>query len=243
MKIFKLIKFTILIILSINLIAFACSNNNEDEMTINSLEYLGYEYFDGQVKIYLKNYSIDNYLITLNSLSPQEEINENGITELIFLNNGNNDSSLKIKNNINLEEKAISKLLLNPKLNFKQVPINEKFKLKINEIGHEELTNTTIKLIDIAEDSRCPDPEDNNETTSNAGSCIHKPKTLLHIIVETSKNEIFDEFIYKEQLSDYEFFYGGNYIKILDIEPEILRLNRLIPDSDYEVIFSINPRK
>jgi len=113
MKIFKLIKFTILIILSINLIAFACSNNNEDEMTINSLEYLGYEYFDGQVKIYLKNYSIDNYLITLNSLSPQEEINENGITELIFLNNGNNDSSLKIKNKVNMPscKKVYDKLI------------------------------------------------------------------------------------------------------------------------------------
>ena len=243
MKNSKLIKFLILSILSFNLFLFACLSDNKNDVPINNLKYLGYEYLDGQVKIYLKNYNIDNYSITLNSLSPKEEIKENGITELIFLNNGNKDSSLKIKNNIDLEERAISKLLLNPKLNFTKVPLNEKFKLKINEIGHEELTNTTIKLIDIAEDSRCPDPEDNNESTSNAGSCIHKPKTLLHIVIETSKNETFDEFIYKEQLSDYEFFYGGNYIKILDIQPEILRLNRLIPDSDYEVIFLITPAK
>tara|TARA_S200000501_G_scaffold377646_1_gene436775 strand:+ start:573 stop:1304 length:732 start_codon:yes stop_codon:yes gene_type:complete len=243
MKIFKIIKLLILTILSLNLFVFSCSNNTKYDVPANSLQYLGYKYFDGQVKIYLKNYAIDNYLITLNSLSPQEEINENGITELIFLNKRNEDSSLKITNKIDLEDKTISKLLLNPKLNFKQVPLGEKFKLKINDTGYEELTNTTIKLIDIAEDSRCPNPYDNDERSSTPGSCIHNPKTLLHIIIETSKNEIFDNFIYKEQLSDYEFFYGGNYIKILDIEPEILRLNRLIPDSDYEVIFLITPRK
>ena len=38
-------------------------------------------------------------------------------------------------------------------------------------------------------------------------------------------------------------FFMGNNIKILDIQPDILRLNRLIPDSDYEVIFLITPGK
>ncbi len=242
MKNSKLIKLLTFTIISFNLVAFACSNDNKNEVDINNLKYLGYEYLDEKVKIYLKNYSLDNYLITLNSLGPLEEKNDKEITELTFLNNGNRDSSLKIQNNIDQEERMVSKLLLNPKLNFNQLPLNKKFKLKINEIGHEEFTKTTIKLIDIAEDSRCPNPEDNSENSSNPGSCIHKPKTLIHLIVETPKYEAFDEFIYKEQLSEYEFFYGGNTIKIIDIEPAILKLNRLIPDSDYEVIFTITPK-
>ena len=53
-----------------------------------------------------------NYLITLNSVAPNEENLEDGITELTFLNNGNNNSSLKIQNNINAEENLISKALL-----------------------------------------------------------------------------------------------------------------------------------
>ena len=67
------------------------------------------------------------------------------------------------------------------------------------------------------------------------------PEALLFwYAISNVKNKSFDEFIYKEQLSDYEFFYGGNYIKILKIEPDILELNRLIPDPEYEVTFSIN---
>ena len=45
----------------------------------------------------------------------------------------------------------------------------------------------------------------------------------------------FDEFFYKEQLSDYNFFYGGNNFSIIEISPEILELNRLIPKNDYSV--------
>ena len=192
------------------------------------------------MKVYLKNYDADNYSITLNSLAPQEVVFEKSIYELLFLNKEDKNSSLKIKSNINLERKLISKFLLNPKINYKQIQLNKKFNLKINETGYEKSTNTTIRLIDISEDSRCPDPTDNNEALSNPGSCIHSPKTLLHLFIETPKNKTFDEFIYKEQLSEYEFFYGGNYIKILKIEPDILELNRLIPDSEYQVTFSIN---
>ena len=243
MVISRLNKYLIYSIFSIILFGFACSNEMENDAEINKLEYLGYEYLDQKVKIFLQNYSSENYLITLNSLAPSEEISSKGMTELIFINNGNNNSSLKIKNNINIEESVISKSLLNPKLNFKNISLNKDFKLKINETAYEESTNTILRLIDVSEDSRCPDPLDNNEALSNPGSCIHSPKTLLHLIIETPRNNTFDDFIYKEQLSDYEFFYGGNYIKISKIDPDILELNRLIPDSDYEITFTITQMK
>jgi len=59
------------------------------------------------------------------------------------------------------------------------------------------------------------------------------------LIIETPRFSTFDDFIYKEQLKDYEFFYGGNYIKISKIDPDILELNRFIDDSDYEITMSI----
>ena len=59
-------------------------------------------------------------------------------------------------------------------------------------------------------------------------------------MIETARFNLFDEFIYKEQLKDYEFFYGGNYIKISKIDHDILELNRFIEDSDYEITISIS---
>ncbi|MBR38604.1 MAG: hypothetical protein CL888_00040 [Dehalococcoidia bacterium] len=230
------------IIISILLIfSFSCSNKSgNDKSEINKLEYHGFIFHEGKVSVFLKNYSKENYLITLNSLSPEEEIKEKEISELIFLNSSNKNSSLKIKNIINVEEKIISKSLINPELNYKKVNINEDFKIKINETVYEKSTNTIMRLIDISEDSRCPDPTDNNESISNPGSCIHNPKTLIHLMIETARFNLFDEFIYKEQLKDYEFFYGGNYIKISKIDPDILELNRFIEDSDYEITISIS---
>ena len=230
------------IIISILLIfSFSCSNKSgNDKSEINKLEYHGFIFHEGKVSVFLKNYSKENYLITLNSLSPEEEIKEKEISELIFLNSSNKNSSLKIKNIINVEEKIISKSLINPELNYKKVNINEDFKIKINETVYEKSTNTIMRLIDISEDSRCPDPTDSNESISNPGSCIHNPKTLIHLKIETARFNLFDEFIYKEQLKDYEFFYGGNYIKISKIDPDILELNRFIEDSDYEITISIS---
>ena len=223
------------------LIGFSCSGGSEaGETEYKELEYSGYEFSEGKVSVFLKNYSNTNYSVTLNSMSPEEEITYKDLTELIFLNSQNKNSSLKIKNIIDTEEKVFSKALINPELNFKKVNINEDFKIKINEAVYEKSTNTIIRLIDISEDSRCPDPTDNNESISNPGSCIHNPKTLIHLIIETPKFNTFDEFIYKEQLKDYEFFYGGNFIKISKIDPDILELNRFIDDSDYEITISIS---
>ena len=233
--------FSILIIFMLFLIGFSCSGGSEaGETEYKELEYLGYEFSEGKVSVFLKNYSNINYLVTVNSLSPEEEIVDKEITELIFINSQNKDSSLKIKNIIETEEKVFSKALINPELNFKKVNINEDFKIKINEGVYEKSTKTIIRLIDISEDSRCPDPTDNNESISNPGSCIHNPKTLIHLIMETPRFNTFDEFIYKEQLKDYEFFYGGNFIKISKIDPDILELNRFIDDSDYEITISIS---
>ena len=104
------------IIISILLIfSFSCSNKSgNDKSEINKLEYHGFIFHEGKVSVFLKNYSKENYLITLNSLSPEEEIKEKEISELIFLNSSNKNSSLKIKNIINVEEKIISKSLINP---------------------------------------------------------------------------------------------------------------------------------
>ena len=223
------------------LIGFSCSGGSEaGETEYKELEYSGYEFSEGKVSVFLKNYSNTNYSVTLNSVSPEEEITFKDLTELIFLNSQNKNSSLKIKNIIDTEEKVFSKALINPELNFKKVNINEDFKIKINEAVYEKSTNTIIRLIDISEDSRCPDPTDNNESISNPGSCIHNPKTLIHLIIETARFNTFDEFIYKEQLKDYDFFYGGNFIKISKIDPDILELNRFIDDSDYEITISIS---
>ena len=234
-------KFNILILILLVLISFSCSNDQKsDELDFKKLEYNGYIFSEGKVSVFLKNYDKENYSVTLNSLSPEKEINEKGITELIFLNSLNKNSSLKIKNIIDIEEKVISKTLINPESDYRKVKINEDFKIKINETVYEKSSNTTLRLIDISEDSRCPDPTDNNENISNPGSCIHTPKTLIHLIIETPKHSIFDDFLYKEQLKDYEFFYGGNYIKISKIDPDILELNRFIDDSDYEITISIS---
>ena len=233
-------KFFNLILFMLILFSFSCSEGSgSDETEYKELEYQGYKFSEGKVSIFLKNYSKINYSVTLNSLSPEEEIIDNEITELIFFNTLDKNSSLKIKN-IYAEDRVISKTLINPELNFKKVTINEDFKIKINETIYEKSTNTIIRLIDISEDSRCPDPTDNNVNMSNPGSCIHNPKTLIHLIMETPKFKTFDDFIYKEQLKDYEFFYGGNYIKISKIDPDILELNRLIDDSDYEITMSIS---
>ena len=223
------------------LIGFSCSSGSEaGETEYKELEYSGYKFSEGKVSVFLKNYSNINYVVTLNSVPPKEEIVDKNLTELIFINSQNENSSLKIKNIIDTEEKVFSKALINPELNFKKVNINEDFKIKINEAVYEKSTNTIIRLIDISEDSRCPDPTDNNENISNPGSCIHNPKTLIHLIMETPRFNTFDQFIYKEQLKDYEFFYGGNFIKISKIDPDILELNRFIDDSDYEITISIS---
>ena len=105
-------KFNILILILLVLISFSCSNDQKsDELDFKKLEYNGYIFSEGKVSVFLKNYDKENYSVTLNSLSPEKEINEKGITELIFLNSLNKNSSLKIKNIIDAEEKVISKAL------------------------------------------------------------------------------------------------------------------------------------
>ncbi len=100
------------------LIGFSCSGGSEaGETEYKELEYLGYKFYEGKVSVFLKNYSNTNYLVTVNSLSPENEIVDKEISELIFLNSQNKDSSLKIKNNIDTEERVFSKALVNPELN------------------------------------------------------------------------------------------------------------------------------
>ena len=67
-------------ILTSILIIFGCSSDqkNQDE-NVSKLEYLGYLYLDNEVKVFLKNYSDENYLITLNSIAPNQENLKDGI--------------------------------------------------------------------------------------------------------------------------------------------------------------------
>ena len=107
--------FPFLISILLILLNFSCSNElTNGDLNYKELEYHGYIFSEGKVRVFLKNYSNENYLVTLNSLSPEEEIKEKGVTELIFLNSLNKNSSLKIKNIIDNEEKVISKALINP---------------------------------------------------------------------------------------------------------------------------------
>ena len=64
------------IIISILLIfSFSCSNKSgNDKSEINKLEYHGFIFHEGKVSVFLKNYSKENYLITLNNLSAEEEV-------------------------------------------------------------------------------------------------------------------------------------------------------------------------
>ena len=166
-------KFSILILVLLFYFVFHAQQDRKTvKMNTKKLEYLGYKFSEGKVSVFLKNYSNNNYLVTVNSLSPEKEIVDKEISELIFKFSKQN-SSLKIKNIIDTEERFFSKSLINPELNFKKVNLNEDFKIKINETIYEKSTNTIIRLIDISEDSRCPDPTDNNENISNPGSCIH----------------------------------------------------------------------
>ena len=79
--------FPVLISILFILFSFSCSNELANgNLDYKKLEYHGYIFSEGKVSVFFKNYSNDNYLVTLNSLSPEDEINEKGITELIFLN-------------------------------------------------------------------------------------------------------------------------------------------------------------
>tara|TARA_B100001029_G_scaffold179640_1_gene190051 strand:+ start:1598 stop:2311 length:714 start_codon:yes stop_codon:yes gene_type:complete len=230
-----MLKFKKIFILSqliLILLFISCGDSADQEpIQIKEFEYLGYEFLDNKIVIYTKNYNAETQNIKVNSSTYSEIIQEENYSEMTFDNKGNSKANLKIE----LEGSLVSKLLVNPKTEFTQRNINNVFDIKINETIFIEETSTTLTLIDVAEDSRCPDPKDNNTTTSNPGSCIHKPKTLIHMKMSSPKYPQFDEFFYKEQLSDYSFFYGGNNFSIIEISPEILELNRLVPKNDYSV--------
>ena len=67
-------KFSILISILLVLISFSCSNEqNSGELDFKKLEYNGYIFSEGKVSVFLKNYNKENYLVTLNSLSPEKE--------------------------------------------------------------------------------------------------------------------------------------------------------------------------
>ena len=86
------------IIISILLIfSFSCSNKSgNDKSEINKLEYHGFIFHEGKVSVFLKNYSKENYLITLNSLSPEEEIKEKELIEKTLTQKENKDINISV---------------------------------------------------------------------------------------------------------------------------------------------------
>ena len=210
------------------------SVNNEPE-EIKKFEYLGYEFSDNKIVIHAKNYNPEFHKVMVNS-SKYTEINQDkDFSEMTFENLGYDKASLKLET----EDQVISKLLVNPRTEYPQKSINKIFEIGVNETVFIEETSTILTLLDVAEDSRCPDPEDNNPVLSKngepPGSCVHKPKTLIHLRISSPRYPQFDDWFYKQQLSDYEFFYGGNNFSVIEIKPDILELNRLIPKEDYSL--------
>jgi len=230
-----------LLILSIIIISIV-SCGDEDTVVIDDkpeeikeFEYLGYEFTDTKIIIHAKNYNPQIHKVQVNSSNYSEISQEEDFSEMTFKNSGYDKASL----NLEIEKQTISKLLVNPRTEYPQKSTNEIFEIKINETVFIEETSTIFTLLDVAEDSRCPDPEDNNPVLSKngepPGSCVHKPKTLIHLRVSSPKYPQFDDWFYKQQLSDYEFFYGGNNFSVIEIKPDILKLNRLIPKGDYSL--------
>ena len=203
---------------------------------IKKFIYLGYEFSDTHIIIHAKNYNPELHKVQVNSSNYSEISQDEDFSEMTFKNLGYEKASLKLE----IEEQIISKLLVNPRTEYSQKNINQIFEIKINETVFIEETSTILTLLDVAEDSRCPDPEDNNPVLSKngepPGSCVHKPKTLIHLRISSPRYPEFDDWFYKQQLSDYEFFYGGNNFSVIEIKPDILKLNRLIPKEDYSLL-------
>ncbi len=225
------------IILSI-LIILIVSCGGEDTVVdgkpeeIKKFEYLGYEFTDNNIIIYAKNYNPEIHKVQVNSSNHSELKQDKDFSEIKFKNSGYNKVSLKLE----IEEQMVSKLLVNPRTEYPQKSINEIFEIKINETVFIEETSTILTLIDVVEDSRCPNPEDNKIVSGEVGSCMHKPKTLIHLRISSPRYPQFDDWFYKQQLSDYEFFYGGNNFSVIEIKPDILELNRIIPREDYSLL-------
>ncbi|MEC7880884.1 MAG: hypothetical protein VX590_02690 [Chloroflexota bacterium] len=234
-KIYTII-LSILIILIISCGDEGTPSINDKAEEIKKFEYLGYEFADTHIIIHAKNYNPEIHTIQVNSSDYLELNQEEDLSEITFKNLGYDKASLKLE----VEEQIISKLLVNPRTEYPQKSANQIFEIKVNETVFIEETSTILTLLDVAEDSRCPNPEDNNPVLSRdgkkaPGSCVHKPKTLIHFRISTPKYPQFDDWFYKQQLSDYEFFYGGNNFSVIEIKPDILKLNRLIPKEDYSL--------
>ena len=226
-------KFVTISVLLVTITIISCGNESKTSDT--EFAYLGYLFEEENVKVFIQGYTNPGISIKVNSQEPSR-IEPNGkISELIFEKVGNESATV----NISTSEAQRSILIRNPLIAYDQRPIDAPFEIKVNETIYVPDAASTVSILSISEDSRCPDPFDTSDSKSNPGSCIHKPKTLVHMTVFTPGFESFDQRFYKEQLSDYKFFHGGFYFNISEIKPEIVTLNRVIPKEDYRIVIEV----
>ena len=226
-------KFVTISVLLVTITIISCGNESKTSDT--EFAYLGYLFEEENVKVFIQGYTNPGISIKVNSQEPSR-IEPNGkISELIFEKVGNESATV----NISTSEAQRSILIRNPLIAYDQRPIDTPFEIKVNETIYVPDAASTVSILSISEDSRCPDSSNTSDSTSNPGTCIHKPKTLVHMTVFTPGFESFDQRFYKEQLSDYKFFHGGFYFNISEIKPEIITLNRVIPKEDYRIVIEV----
>ena len=232
------------ILLALSLFMISCDQSEDNITTVEDFQLLGHEFKENGLVLYLKNFNPDERTITVDSKSPSSISKSKNISELFFDNDSNDFLSLRIKH----PQQEESILLRNPNLAYKLGSFGKSFVVNYNQTLFIEEANTTITLLDVAEDSRCPDPLDNKgvegfSTKREAGSCLHIPKTKILLKISTPRFKTFETPFYKEQLKEYEFSYGENSFTITEVNPEILKLNRIIPKNEYKITLSIEEVK
>lgn len=226
-------KFVTILISLVTITIISCGNESKTPDT--EFAYLGFLFEEENVKVFIQGYTNPGISIKVNSQKPNR-IDPNGkISELIFEKVGNESATV----NITTSEVQRSILIKNPLIAYDQRPIDAPFEMKVNETIYVPDAASTVSILSISEDSRCPNPFDNSDSSSDPGSCIHKPKTLVHMKVFTPGFKSFDQRFYKEQISDYKFSHGGFHFNISKIKPEIITLNRVIPVEDYLIVIEV----
>jgi hypothetical protein len=238
--------FSILLITSIFVLSCGKVTNIENNIDLPS-EFSGYEYQEKGLVIYIKNYNSNEIKITIDSKGPTSISNKKNsdISELFFKNSLNDYLSIKIEDPSGIK----SILTRNPDIAYVKKPFLQTFDIRYNQTVFIKEANSTVTLLNVSEDSRCPDPLDNkgakgiNLSKDKPGSCLHIPKTKIILKILTPRFKPFEAPIVKEQLTEHEFTYGGNSYKIKGINPEILKLNRIIPKDEYSVTLIIQEIK
>lgn len=237
--------FSILFASSMFLMSCAEVNNEVNNLDYPS-ELSGYEYQEKGLLIFVKNYTEDKIKVTVDSNEPTSISNNknSNISELFF------ESKLKDNLSVRIEDPSGMKSILmrNPDIAYDKKPYKQTFDIRYNQTVFIKEIKTTLTLLNVSEDSRCPDPTDNKgaegfSTSREAGSCLHIPKTKIFLKISTPRFKTLETSFSKEQLKEYKFSYGENSFIITEVNPEILKLNRIIPKDEYQITLLIQEGK